>query len=46
MEEEEKEENNEIMKEPKMTENELVTIVNKQRNGKAAGVGGVRAELL
>ena len=29
-----------------MTENDLITIVNKQRNGKAAGVDGVRAELL
>ena len=43
---EEKDENNEIMKEPQMTEKELVAIVNKQRNGKAAGVDGVRAELL
>ena len=46
MEEEEKQENNEIMKEPKMTEKELVNIVNGQKNGKAAGVDGVRAELL
>merc|ERR1712055_965928 len=34
------------MKEPKMTEKELVNIVNGQKNGKAAGVDGVRAELL
>ena len=34
------------MKEPKMTEKELITIVNGQKNGKAAGVDGVRAELL
>ena len=43
---EEKQENSEIMKEPKMTEKELVTIVSGQKNGKAAGVDGVRAELL
>ena len=46
MEEEEKQENNKIMKEPEMTEKELVDIVNRQKNGKAAGVDGVRAELL
>ena len=34
------------MKEPKITEKKLVTIVNGQKNGKAAGVDGVRAELL
>ena len=44
-EEEKKQENNKIMKEPKMTEKELVNIVNGQKNGKAAGVDGVRAEL-
>ena len=44
--EKEKQENSGIMKEPKMTEKELVTIVNGQKNGKAAGVDGVRAELL
>ena len=37
MEEEEKHEDRGIMKEPKMTEKELVTIVNENRNGKAAG---------
>ena len=46
MEEEEKNEDDGIMKEPQMIEKELVTIVNKQRNGKATGVDGVRAELL
>ena len=46
MEEEEKLENNEIMKEPEMTEKELVDIVNRQKNGNAAGVDGVKAELL
>ena len=44
--EEEKQENNEIMKEPNMTEKKLVNIVNGQKNGKAAGVDGVKAELL
>ena len=46
MAEEEKDKNNKIMKEPLMTEEELVAIVNKQRNGNAAGVDGVRTELL
>ena len=46
MEEKEKDEDSGIMKEPQMTEKELVTIVNKKRNVKAAGVDGVRAELL
>ena len=46
MEEEEKQENNKIMNEPEMAEKELVDIVNGQKNGKAAGVDGVRAELL
>ena len=46
MEEEEKQENNENMKERVMTENELVDIVNRQKNGKATGVDGVKAELL
>ena len=44
--EEEKNEDNGFMKEPQMTEKELVTIVNKQRNEKAVGVDGVRAEVL
>merc|ERR1712179_85027 len=46
MEEEEQQEDSGIMKEPKMTEKELVTIVNRQKNGNAAGVTGVRAELM
>ena len=46
MTEEGKETNSRIMKEPVMTEEELVKIVNNQRNGKAAGVDGVKAELL
>ena len=46
MTEEEKEMNNKIMKEPVMTEEELVEIVNKQRNGKAAGIDGVKAEVM
>ena len=36
--EEEKQENNKIMKEPKMTEKELVNIVNGQKNGERAMV--------
>ena len=46
MEEEENQENSGIMKKTEMTEKELVDIVNGQKNGKAAGVDGVRAELL
>ena len=34
------------MKEPVMTEEELGEIVNKQRNGKAAGVDGIKAEVM
>ena len=34
------------MKEPIMKEEELVEIVNKQRNGKAAGVDGIKAEII
>ena len=45
MTEEEKNIDSGIMKEPKMTE-ELIKIVNNQRNGKAAGVDGIKAELL
>ena len=44
--EEENQENSGIMKKTEMTEKELVDIVNGQKNGKAAGVDGVRAELL
>ena len=46
MTEEEKEINNKIMKEPVMTEEELLEIVNRQRNGKAAGVDGIKAEVM
>ena len=43
MTEEEKEMNNRIMKEPVMTEEELVEIVNKQKNGKEAGIDVIKA---
>ena len=46
MTEEEKDINSRIMKEPVMIEEELVRIVNNQRNGKAAEVDGVRAEVM
>ena len=46
MTEEEKEINNKIMKEPVMTEEEMLEIVNRQRNGKAAGVDGIKAEVM
>ena len=42
--EEEKKENNKIMKIPVMKEEDLTRIFNKQRNGKAAGIDGVKAE--
>ena len=47
-EEKEKNERIEIWKEPKLTEKELVTIVdtNRQKNWKGARVDGVRAKLL
>ena len=41
-----KEINNTIMKEPVMTEEELVEIINRQRNGKVPGVNGIKAELM
>ena len=44
--EEEKEIDNRIMREPAMKEEDLIRIVNKQRNGKAAGVDGVKAEVM
>ena len=46
MTEEEKEINNKIMKEPVMTEEEMLEIVNRQRNGKAAGVDGIKTEVM
>ena len=46
MEEEESQGNTGIMKIPVMSEEELVDIVSKMKNGKAAGVDGVRAELI
>ena len=46
MEEEEKQTDSGIMKIPVMTEDELVNITNNMKNGKAAGVDGVRAELM
>ena len=36
----------EIMKLPVMTEDELVDIVRKMKNGKAAGIDGIWAELM
>ena len=45
MTEEEKENNNRIMKEPIMKE-ELVWIINKQRDGKAAVLDGIKAEMM
>ena len=46
MEEKEKQGDMEIMKIPVMTEDELVNIVRKMKNGKAAGIDGIRAELM
>ena len=43
MEKDAKKEGSGIMKEPTMTEKELVMIINKQRNGKAFGVDEIRA---
>ena len=43
MEEEESQGNTGIMKIPVMSEEELVDIVSKMKNGKAAGVDGIRA---
>ena len=45
MEEEEKGDTG-IMKLPKMEEEEMVNIVKKMKNGKAAGIDGIRAELI
>ena len=46
MEEEERQGDSGIMKVPELTEKELVSIVNNLKNGKAAGVDGIRAELM
>ena len=35
---------NRIMQKPEMTEEELIVLVNRQKNGKAAGEDGVKAE--
>ena len=43
---EEKEENSEIMKFPIIEESELVTTINNMRNGKAAGIDGIKSELM
>ena len=37
---------NRIMQKPEMTEEELIVLVNRQKNGKAAGVDGVKAEAI
>ena len=44
--EEMQEENNGIVKAPEMSEKELMDIVKNLKNGKAAGVDGIRAELM
>ena len=44
--EEEKEKGSKILKEPIMREEDLMRIVNKQRNGKSAGIDGVKAEVM
>ena len=41
----EKNENSGIMKFPVISEEELTTTINKMRNGKAAGVDGIKSEL-
>ena len=46
MEEEEEKGDTRIMKLPKMEENEMVNIIRKMKNGKAAGIDGIRAELI
>ena len=43
---EEKEENSEIMKFPEIEEKELVDTINGMRNGKAAGIDGIKSELM
>ena len=46
MEEEEEKGDTGIMKLPRMEEEEMVNIVRKMKNGKAAGIDGIRAELI
>ena len=43
---EEKDENSGIMKIPIIEEKELMETINNMRNGKAAGVDGIRSELM
>merc|ERR1711874_211483 len=46
MEEEEKTENSGIMKFPVIEEEEMMDLIKKMKNGKAAGVDGISAELM
>ena len=46
MEEEEKSENSEIMKFPVIREEEMMNVIKNMKNGKAAGVDGISAELM
>ena len=46
MEEEEEKGDTGIMKLPKMEEDEMVNIIRKMKNGKAAGIDGIRADLI
>ena len=43
---EEKKENSNIMKLPVIEEKELVDTINNMRNGKAAGIDGIKSELM
>ena len=43
---EEKDENSDIMKFPVISEEELTNTINNMRNGKAAGVDGIKSELM
>ena len=46
MEEQEKDENNKSVKPPVLTEEDLIDIVKNLRNGKAAGIDGMKAEMI
>ena len=46
MEEEERKENSGIMKFPIINEEEMMTVIKNMKNGKAAGIDGVSAELI